>query len=66
MMASDKEHIQHCTLFQLKKNAAEAAETICCTLDEGAVAQMTCANKLRKYKSFREVDSNLEDWERPD
>jgi len=64
MMASNKEHIRHCILFafQLKKNAAEAAEMICSALGKGAVTHTTCKNW---YKKFREGDFNLKDKERP-
>jgi len=38
MVACNKEHIRHCFLlaFQLKKNAAEATETIRCVLSKAA------------------------------
>lgn len=64
MMVSDKEYIRHCILFmfQLKKNAAEAAEIICYVLGESAVTHTIHKNW---YKRFREGDFNFKDRERP-
>lgn len=58
------ERIRHCIpfAFQLKKNAAEAAEMICCALGKDIVTYTTCKNL---YERFREKDFNFKDKERP-
>lgn len=51
-MTSEKQHLWHCILFvfQLKKNAAEAAEIICSALNEkSAMIHKTCKKWYQNY-----------------